>query len=65
LAADTQACLVVPVVKSADTKGVLAIAREISELTKQSRDGKLKPAHTPVGCMSYPCLAASEEPARP
>jgi pyruvate dehydrogenase E2 component (dihydrolipoyllysine-residue acetyltransferase) len=43
-AADTPNGLVVPVLKDADQKGVLAIAREMGELSAQAREGKLKPA---------------------
>jgi pyruvate dehydrogenase E2 component (dihydrolipoamide acetyltransferase) len=43
-AADTPNGLVVPVLKDADKKGVLEIARETGELAKLARDGKLKPA---------------------
>ncbi len=34
----------VPVLKNADQKGILAIARETSELAAKARDGKLGPA---------------------
>ena len=43
-AADTPNGLVVPVLKNADQKGVLEIARETAELSKKARDGKLGPA---------------------
>lgn len=55
-AADTPNGLVVPVVKDADKKGVLAIAKETSELAKQARDGKLKPADMQGGCFSISSL---------
>jgi pyruvate dehydrogenase E2 component (dihydrolipoamide acetyltransferase) len=42
-AADTPQGLVVPVIKDADKKGVLAIAKESSELAAKARDGKLSP----------------------
>ena len=42
-AADTPQGLVVPVIKDADKKGVLAIARESAELAAKARDGKLAP----------------------
>ncbi|MDX1668805.1 MAG: 2-oxo acid dehydrogenase subunit E2, partial [Limnobacter sp.] len=41
-AADTPNGLVVPVVKNADQKGVADIAKEMGELAKQAREGKLK-----------------------
>jgi pyruvate dehydrogenase E2 component (dihydrolipoamide acetyltransferase) len=43
-AADTPGGLVVPVIKDADKKGVLAISQEMAELAKKARDGKLSPA---------------------
>jgi pyruvate dehydrogenase E2 component (dihydrolipoamide acetyltransferase) len=42
-AADTPNGLVVPVIKAADTKGVLDIAKELGDLSALARDGKLKP----------------------
>ncbi len=42
-AADTPNGLVVPVLKDADQKGVLAIAKELGDLSALARDGKLKP----------------------
>jgi pyruvate dehydrogenase E2 component (dihydrolipoyllysine-residue acetyltransferase) len=43
-AADTPGGLVVPVIKSADQKGLLEIARELAELSGRAREGKLTPA---------------------
>jgi pyruvate dehydrogenase E2 component (dihydrolipoamide acetyltransferase) len=43
-AADTPGGLVVPVIKGADSKGLLEIANELSELSARARDGKLGPA---------------------
>lgn len=42
-AADTPNGLVVPVIKNADQKSILEISREIIDLSKRARDGKLKP----------------------
>jgi len=42
-AADTPQGLVVPVIRDADKKGIVEIARETSELAALARDGKLKP----------------------
>ncbi|WP_332853166.1 dihydrolipoyllysine-residue acetyltransferase [Duganella sp. S19_KUP01_CR8] len=42
-AADTPNGLVVPVIKGADQKSVSQIAREMTELSLQAREGKLKP----------------------
>jgi pyruvate dehydrogenase E2 component (dihydrolipoamide acetyltransferase) len=43
-AADTPNGLMVPVLRDADQKGVLDIARETGELAKKAREGKLGPA---------------------
>lgn len=40
-AADTPNGLVVPVIKNADSKGVLEIAKDLTDLSKKARDGKL------------------------
>jgi pyruvate dehydrogenase E2 component (dihydrolipoamide acetyltransferase) len=42
-AADTPAGLVVPVIKDADRKGILEIARDLTELSGKAREGKLAP----------------------
>ncbi len=42
-AADTPSGLVVPVVKDADKKGIIELARESAELAAKARDGKLGP----------------------
>jgi pyruvate dehydrogenase E2 component (dihydrolipoamide acetyltransferase) len=42
-AADTPGGLVVPVIKNADQKGLVDIARELTELSGKARDGKLLP----------------------
>ncbi len=42
-AADTPNGLVVPVIKNADQKTILQISKEILDLSKRARDGKLKP----------------------
>ncbi len=43
-AADTPGGLVVPVIKNADQKGLLDIARELTELSGKAREGKLGPS---------------------
>ncbi len=43
-AADTPNGLLVPVIKDVDTKGIVEIAAETSELAAKARDGKLGPA---------------------
>jgi pyruvate dehydrogenase E2 component (dihydrolipoamide acetyltransferase) len=55
-AADTPNGLVVPVIRDADKKGILEIARETSELAKKARDGKLGPADMSGGCFSISSL---------
>jgi pyruvate dehydrogenase E2 component (dihydrolipoamide acetyltransferase) len=55
-AADTPNGLVVPVLKSADQKGVLQIAKEMGELSAKARDGKLGPADMQGGCFSISSL---------
>lgn len=42
-AADTPNGLLVPVIKNADQKTILEISKEIIDLSKRARDGKLKP----------------------
>ena len=42
-AADTPGGLVVPVIKDADKKGLLEVARELTELSGKAREGKLSP----------------------
>ena len=55
-AADTPNGLVVPVLKGADGKGLLQIAREMSELSAKAREGKLGPADMQGGCFSISSL---------
>jgi len=55
-AADTPNGLVVPVIKDADKKGVVEIARESSELAAKARDGKLGPADMQGGTFSISSL---------
>jgi pyruvate dehydrogenase E2 component (dihydrolipoamide acetyltransferase) len=55
-AADTPNGLVVPVVRDAERKGVIEIARETGELAKKARDGKLGPADMSGGCFSISSL---------
>ena len=43
-AADTPGGLVVPVIKGAEQKGLLEIARDLTELSSKAREGKLGPA---------------------
>lgn len=55
-AADTPNGLVVPVIRDADKKGIMDLARESSELAKKARDGKLAPAEMQGGCFSISSL---------
>ena len=55
-AADTPNGLMVPVIKDADRKGVLAISTEMGELAKKARDGKLSPLEMSGGCISISSL---------
>src|SRR5438552_7881646 len=55
-AADTPNGLVVPVIKNADQKGLLAIAKEMGELSGKAGEGKLGPADMQGGCFSISSL---------
>ena len=55
-AADTPNGLVVPVIKNADQKTVIDIAREMGELSAKAREGKLSPAEMSGGCFSISSL---------
>ena len=55
-AADTPNGLVVPVIKNADRKGILDIARELTELSGAARAGKLKSADMQGGTFSISSL---------
>lgn len=55
-AADTPSGLLVPVVRDADRKGILEIARETAELAAKARDGKLSPAEMQGGTFTVSSL---------
>ncbi|CAM2159267.1 MULTISPECIES: dihydrolipoyllysine-residue acetyltransferase [Paraburkholderia] len=55
-AADTPNGLVVPVIRDADKKGLVDIAKEMTELSKLAREGKLKPDQMQGGCFSISSL---------
>jgi pyruvate dehydrogenase E2 component (dihydrolipoamide acetyltransferase) len=55
-AADTPNGLVVPVIRDTDKKGMLQIAKEMSELAAKAREGKLGPAEMQGGCFSISSL---------
>jgi pyruvate dehydrogenase E2 component (dihydrolipoamide acetyltransferase) len=56
VAVDTPNGLVVPVIRNVDQKGVLALARELAEVSQRARDGKLLPADMQGGCFSVSSL---------
>jgi pyruvate dehydrogenase E2 component (dihydrolipoamide acetyltransferase) len=55
-AADTPNGLVVPVIRDADKKGLLEIAREMGTLSAKAREGKLAPTEMQGGCFSISSL---------
>ena len=55
-AADTPNGLMVPVIRDADKKGVVEIAKEMGELARLAREGKLKPEQMQGGCFSISSL---------
>ncbi len=56
VAADTPNGLVVPVIRDADQKGVMAIAAEMGALAKKAREGKLAPGEMQGGTFSISSL---------
>jgi pyruvate dehydrogenase E2 component (dihydrolipoamide acetyltransferase) len=55
-AADTPNGLVVPVIRDADRKGVLELARESAELASKAREGKLAPSEMQGGTFTITSL---------
>jgi len=55
-AADTPSGLVVPVLRDADKKGIVAITQESGALAAKAREGKLGPAEMSGGCFSISSL---------
>lgn len=55
-AADTPNGLVVPVIRNADQKSVIEIAKESAELAAKAREGKLSSAEMSGGCFSISSL---------
>jgi len=55
-AADTPNGLVVPVLRDADKKGIVAITQESGALAAKAREGKLAPADMSGGCFSISSL---------
>ena len=56
IAVDTPDGLVVPVIRDADRKGLLALARELGEISAKARDKKLSSADMQGGCFSISSL---------
>lgn len=56
VAVDTDHGLVVPVLRDVNDKGVFELARELGEVSKRARDGKLKPDDLKGGCFSISSL---------
>ena len=55
-AADTPNGLVVPVIRDAERKGLLEIAKDMGELSAKAREGKLGPADMQGGCFTISSL---------
>jgi pyruvate dehydrogenase E2 component (dihydrolipoamide acetyltransferase) len=55
-AADTPQGLVVPVIRDADKKGVIDIAKDMADLARLARDGKLKPNQMQGGTFTISSL---------
>lgn len=56
VAVDTPNGLVVPVLRQADSKGVVELARELGEVSERMRAGKIAPADMQGGCFSISSL---------
>ena len=56
VAVDTPLGLVVPVIRDADKKGLLELARELGAVSGRMRDGKINPADLQGGCFSISSL---------
>lgn len=56
IAVDTPGGLVVPVVRDVDKKGIMEISRELMEISKKARDGKLKAADMQGSCFTISSL---------
>jgi len=56
IAVDTPTGLVVPVVRDVDKKGIYDLSRELGEISKKARDGKLKATDMQGGCFTISSL---------
>src|SRR3546814_17279026 len=52
IAVDTPDGLVVPVIRNADQKGLLAVSKELAEISAKAREKKLGTAAISGGCLS-------------
>ena len=56
VAVDTPLGLVVPVIRDADKKGLLELAKELGTISSRMRDGKINPTDLQGGCLSISSL---------
>ncbi len=56
IAVDTPEGLVVPVLRNCESKGIMDLAKELSEISSKARDGKLTPAEMSGACFSISSL---------
>ncbi len=56
IAVDTPDGLVVPVIRDADKKGLMALSKELAEISVKARERKLGPADMSGGCFSISSL---------
>ena len=56
IAVDTPNGLMVPVVRDVDKKGIHELSRELGEISKKARDGKLKASDMQGGCFTISSL---------
>ena len=56
VAVDTPLGLVVPVIRNADQKGLLELAKELGQASARMREGKINPADLQGGCFSISSL---------
>src|SRR5699024_8417210 len=56
VAVDTEAGLVMPVVRDVDRKGIFQLAEELGEISSRARAGKLKPNEMQGACFSISSL---------
>ncbi|MDX1555095.1 MAG: dihydrolipoyllysine-residue acetyltransferase [Xanthomonadales bacterium] len=56
IAVDTPGGLVVPVLRNCQAKGIMELAKELSDVSAKARDGKLTPTDLSGGCFSISSL---------